>query len=650
MSAQACAGDSGELPSSMPELHSLPPEEVFTVLDLERPELAEVKAALAERGREAALAALLAHYRRRFPLPETPPELDEETRRLADNLTRRVFEYHFGYGPTQYGDDMEWEWNPHGDIEWVAWIYRFMWAAHLADAFAATRDETYARTFVDLARDWIAKHPLEKHARAHPTLTNWKGFAWLDLQTGLRATYFRSVFPTLVHAKAFTPEFLGVFLASLFDHQVKSELIPRSSHHNKGLMELRGLMGVAAAFPEFRDARRWIEIGMERSIDQLFGQTTADGVQREWCMGYHSGVAWHALENLRFAEAAGVAVPPAYRERVHALFETCFQVCAPGMAFPMFGDTSRDSKFLRRFLAEAAEVFDEPKYAALAEGDLDALPPARSFARTESGLYVMRDSWTRDGVYFALHDPPPPLSGHDQPDNGTFELYAFGRWLMPDSGYFTYGHDREGRAWHRRTRVHNTLTLDGGDCAVRGVHRLWVTDADLDALCSENAAYEGLVHRRAVWFVDRRFFVLLDDVLGDAQGDLDLHFWFAPGEIELDADARRVRTLADDANVLMAIESGTPLRMEKADGWTSHGYNQREPRFGCRVRLETRTPPARVVTLLVPYRGADPPEADARLIAGDPESSRAEIKVALDGETWRLALDVDAGAMGCEAL
>ena len=53
---------------------------------------------------------------------------------------------------------------------------------------------------------------------------------------------------------------------------------------------------------------------------------------------------------------------------------------------------------------------------------------------------MLHDQWGSEQIYFALHGPPPGISGHDQPDNGTFELCAFGRWLMPDTGFYTYGH------------------------------------------------------------------------------------------------------------------------------------------------------------------------------------------------------------------
>jgi heparan-sulfate lyase len=83
----------------------------------------------------------------------------------------------------------------------------------------------------------------------------------------------------------------------------------------------------------------------------------------------------------------------------------------------------------------------------------------------------MRSQWEKAPTGLAC--PPPGISGHDQPDNGTFELYAYGRWLMTDSGFYTYGHDKAARAWHRQTRVHQTLTLDNKDSKTDGRLRLW---------------------------------------------------------------------------------------------------------------------------------------------------------------------------------
>ena len=212
-----------------PELRSLKPEAVLDKLNLDRPELA--KAAAMRGNRLAALIALRSYCREKYPLAEPSERARRRGMAQADDIVNHIFQWG-PYEKADYGPEVNWEWDPRGDIEWVAAVYRFHWAGPLARAYALTRDEKYARAFVDLASDWIAKHPLEKRHRAHPVYTGWRGFAWLDIQTGRRASSICRAFQTLVHAEAFTPEFMGVLLASMYDHQVKTEQIPMGRVHN----------------------------------------------------------------------------------------------------------------------------------------------------------------------------------------------------------------------------------------------------------------------------------------------------------------------------------------------------------------------------------------------------------------------------------
>ena len=203
-------------------------------------------------------------------------------------------------------------------------------------------------------------------------------------------------------------------------------------------------------------------------------------------------------------------------------------------------------------------------------------------------MYVRRSGWGPDQIVLPFHDSPPPISGHDQLDNGTFELYAYGRWLMNDTGYYTYGHDIPARNWHRQTSVHQTLTLNGTNNNTLATHRLWASQPTFDAVCVDNDAYPGLMHRRSIWFVDRRFFVILDQALGDAQGTLDLHYQFAPGPVALDVEANCAYTLFPDANVLVKLAAPEGALLQGEEGWFAWTYNKRVPRIALRCRYPDR--------------------------------------------------------------
>ena len=632
------------------EIKSLSPLVIISRLDIELPGLEKVKAAESRGARTAALAALLEYYRNVFPLEPIKGALSDKERKTADNFARHIFQWG-PYEPADYGDSVNWQWDPRGDIEWVAAIYRFFWALPLSEAWAATRDEKYARAFVELDRDWIARHPLQDRNIAHPIYTDWVGFPWLDIQTGIRATNLCRVFPILVHARAFTPEFLAVFLASIYDHQVKTEFFPMGQVHNKAMMEQRGFTDIASTFREFKDSGRWMALALDRGQESLLAQTTADGVQCELSAGYHLIVLEDAVHIMEQAEKMGLAVPEAYRQRIRLMYDYLFAVATPDLGWAMFGDVSRQlpggersSHELYASLLEASRIFGDPKYAARARLDYSNLPQEKSSAFREAGMYVFRDRWGPDQIYLAFHDSPHPCGSgwHDQPDNGTFELYAFGRWLMTDTGFYTYGHDPEKREWHRQTRVHQTLTLDNRNSSVDARARLWQAGADFSSVTVDNNAYEGFLHRRTIWFVDNSFFVLLDEAIGSAPGELALHFQLAEGKAELDGNGKRARTLFPEANVLVWSAPDEPLTLEEEEGWFAWTYGKRVPRKAFCLKSAGQAP-QQFVTLIVPYRGTTAPVVSAGLLDNPTVGAdRVELEASAFGKTWRIGRDLAA--------
>jgi hypothetical protein len=607
------------------DLVSLSPSALFSVLDLDLPELAAVRKALDRKGNDAALTALLNYYRTRYPKPSALPNrsLKESESRVvsrADNLVKHIFQWG-PYAAADYGAQIDWASDPAGDIEWVAAVYRFYWANDLTEAYKLTGNEQYAKTFVELTIDWIKKHPLEKTLNiAHPVYKSWNGYPWLDLQTGIRATVLCSCFRVMVHTRSFTPHFLGLMLASLYDHQVKTEKMPMRRVHNKAIFEQRGFFNVIHTFSEFKDKDRWLDIAINLTSENLIAQTTADGVQREWCGGYHLGVYRDALEIDSRVRDLGREMPDYYVCRVRGMADYIFGIATPELAFPMFGNTSRgkpqstDRKTwsLYERLLEAGKRFEDPKFQALANLDPAHLPTNGSNAFSEAGMYAMRNNWSPDQVYMALHCSTPGINDyHDTPDNGTFELYAYGRWLMPDTGFYTYGGDPVARAWHRQTRVHPTLTVNGRDTNRAGRQLLWQSDENNDILCVENHSYQHFLHRRTIWFADKKsempFFVILDEANGDLSGDIEIHFPMAPGPVLADNGSLSITTGYDEANLLIKVACKHPVSLYTEDGWHAWEYGKREKRTSVTAKYKG-TGPTAFVSVLVPFRGKSVPE------------------------------------------
>ncbi|MEO9004430.1 MAG: alginate lyase family protein [Ginsengibacter sp.] len=645
---------SDSLKEKGPELTSLPPSKLFSVLNLELHELVSVKRILERKGNEAALKELLNYYRNRFPKPTERSQIDQIDTKRSIQRANDIVNHIFQWGPypsADYGPDIDWASDPAGDIEWIAAMYRFFWVADLSKAYVSTGDERYAHAFVELSTDWIKKHSLETSLYADHPVYDWRGYAWLDLQTGIRATNLCRTFAVFVHSKAFTSHFLGILLASLYDHQVKTEAMPMRQVHNKAIFEQHGFVYVIHTFPEYKDKERWLDIAIKITHENLIAQTTTDGVQREWCGGYHLAVYQDVLKIDEYVQDLGRDMPLDYQERVEAMADHMFGLSTPELAFPMFGDTARDiitsddrkTWHLYATLLEASRRFNNPKYQALADLDLNSLPDNGSTAFTSAGLYTLRNGWTPDQVYMAVHCPPPSLNPwHDQPDNGTFELYAYGRWLMPDSGFYTYGNDEKARAWHRQTRVHPTLTINGKNTDVFGRHRHWESSKDADLLCIENYSYQKFLHRRTFWFSEKRtsrpFFVILDEAIGDDKGDIELHFPLAPGTIHIDNENKRITTGFKDVNLLIQLEGKQqPITLYEEEGWYAWAYGKRERRTSVTAVYKGQAPSV-FVSVLVPYRGTKAPACrlltdTSSLIAGQ---NSVKIAVEIDNKEYIL--------------
>ena len=138
--------DADQIDHEMP-LVSLKTDQLLDLLDLSK-----VDGVQGTADRATAFAALLDHYRKKYPLEASANASGNFE--VADKICQHVIQWG-PYEEADYGAEIDWEWDPRGDIEWVAAVYRFYWASPLAQAFAATGDEKYAQAFVDLTVDWI---------------------------------------------------------------------------------------------------------------------------------------------------------------------------------------------------------------------------------------------------------------------------------------------------------------------------------------------------------------------------------------------------------------------------------------------------------------------------------------------------------------
>lgn len=612
-------------------------------LNLDTPGLEKVKS----KRRDPARAAeeLLTYYRSRrhvkHPVDRDAKKrmvgqsADEKDLQAAENAMRHVFVGQGAYPPYYCGDDINWGYRPVPDNEWVWQLNRMGFWEAMAKAYWHTGDEKYAREWAIQLLDWTQKNPHDAQHR----------YAWRSIEAGIRGHRWMGLFQRFLDSPSFTPQVLVAFLNSSYDHAAYLMTQYRKGS-NWGLMEAEGMAFIAMTFPEFRDSEAWRTEAISRLNTEIDNQVYPDGHQRELAMGYHLGSIGWFKRTLDLASMNGHrdAFPASYLHTIEKMCAVPFKLGFPDGTNPQFGDawTGTPGHLWPR-LKEWAEVFNRADFRYVAtEGNEGKLPDATAFALEKSGFYSMRSGWDKNAVCFILKCGPDG-GGHCQPDNGTFELYAGGCHLMPDAGSYIYSGDPEGRAWFRQTRVHQTLTLDGENSNYAPRQLLWRPGHDADILVVENKSYADLTHRRAVIFVDKKFFVIVDEAMGQGTGNVDLHFQLAPGKAIFDSTRFSVKTDFEEGwNVLVQSVDQKGMRLQEEEGWVSFIYTKKERRPAFRYRLEKQTPEgARFITIVAPYSGQTAPKIDAQLI-GKPKigSLKIGLKVSIDGDSRKIGYEI----------
>ncbi len=598
-------------------------------LDLTRPGLENVKTA----------ADLLACYRMRTSvkhLVDRSKRAEERRKKpyvrdlpVADDAVKNILIAAPVYPRHDFGKKINWL-KKHRDQEWMVQLHRHNSWTYLGRVYWRTGDEKYAETYTRQLADWLDVCFLKDTPST----------AWRRIEMGIRGHIWMHHYNYFIDAPSYTPELLVTFLNCCYEHCVR--LTGKSyTRNNWGLMEAEGTAFLAMMVPEFKKSEEWRKKAIGHLREQIHKQVRNDGHHVEQCLNYHMGcIRWFA-RTPEMAKKNGYkdAFPDKYWKKLEAMVDAVMKLLLPDGQAVQFGDTHTD-RDNRRFLREWADFFEREDFLYLATKGKEGTAPAQTaYALKDSGFYSMRSGWTEAATCMVLQCGPHG-GWHDQMHNGTFEVFAGGRRLTPDSGCYIYHGDDKGRAWFKQTRVHQTMTLDGKVAAQKPKLLLWKPGKDTDVLVVENAGYKGLTHRRAMMFVKKRYFVVVDEALGKATGNVNVHFQLAPTKAVFDKKGLSARTaFPDGVNLLVqgAAQPGVSLVEEK--GQVSFKYGEKEPRPAFRYTAKKEAQPVRFVTVLAPYRG-NVPKVSVSPVEAPPGAKKIEFDVTVGGKKTRVGYTI----------
>jgi len=227
------------------------------------------------------------------------PEALEEIVSAADRTLRHEFDL-LGSGPQSLGTPLPWhtdfktgrQWPLQycTDIEYneldrpsdvkVPWeLSRCQHFTRLGQAFWLTGDERYAAEFVAETTDWIGANPFSQGV-------NWA----CAMDVALRAVSWIWGFHFFAGSDACrNREFRSRFLRALFLHGqfVVKHLEKADLNGNHYLCDGVGLVFLGTFFRRAHAARGWLTLGRSIVEQEIFTQTSRDGVDFEQSTAYH---------------------------------------------------------------------------------------------------------------------------------------------------------------------------------------------------------------------------------------------------------------------------------------------------------------------------------------------------------------------------
>lgn len=505
----------------------------------------------------------------------------------------------------------------------VTWeLNRHQYFLTLGRAYWLTGDERYAEVFVAHVTSWMDENP--------PKL----GINWASsLEISFRSISWLWALQFFAGSQWLTDDVLLRMLKFLYLNasHLETYLSTYFSPNTHLTGEALGLFYIGLLLPEFRDARRWRDLGLEILEAQLSRHVQPDGVYFEQSSYYHRYTADFYIHLAVLLRRNGMKLPETLEPKLKLLLDHLMYITRPDGTTPFFGDDDggrlvmldeRAANDFRSVLSTGAVLFKRPDYKFVAgeaaeetlwllgaEGlrlfdELESEKPAKeSVAFADGGYYVMRDGWSANANYLLFDCGPHGWAncGHAHADALSIEVAAGGKTALVDPGTFTYTGGKELRDWFRGSSAHNTVTVDGESSSIPADTFSWKTKTSCERLAwfehdrftyvsGRHNGYEQLgkpgTHTRTILFLKNDYWLLRDRI--HVIGKHQLNQWF-----HFDSSVS-----PDQLEIASFAENGV-WRTE--EGWVSHCYAERTP-APVRVFSALADGDFEITTFLLPQR------------------------------------------------
>lgn len=595
------------------------------------------------------------------------PAAKAATIALADQVSRHEFSFRERDSVT-LGNSIDWNMEIDGSIDWRWDLNRHAYFETLGFAYHYTGQEKYARSFIELFEDWLAKNPPEARS------PNWSS----PFEVGFRIGSWIWALFLFRNSRSLTDPCLGQLLAGIHTHcqflYLNLEIHARNNHL---LLEAKALYFASILFPELPNSKHWHQRALPVLLQEVSSQVFNDGVHGEMSTHYHRVIAGELLELQGLLVANDRTLPENVLRRLQQMVGYQLQVTRPDENLLLLGDSAQKDTYARvpvlelgqyLFAAQSSiESQDPGSEAALwrTKGLATKVVPAKvphyhdSCAFPAGGMYFMNSGRSEtDSMRVSIDCGPFGLKSdphHGHADALSMELYCQERPWLVDSGVFGTDIPWPWRRYFRGTRSHNTVTIDGLDqSALLDSRRAWST---ANASCSEwltsprldyfSGTHDGYLrlpdpvkHTRRIWFVRNEYWVIADQLAANAHHDVEINF-HCHEDLTVGLDERAARAIihsreSGQLSVLYAANVEVRANLYKGtcdpiQGWRAEQSGRKSPAETLTLKSNGKLP-ATICTVLVPSRLAETPRSGTVSLARD--YANDSLTIAVPFATW----------------
>ena len=466
----------------------------------------------------------------------------------------------------------------YGDLKFILEPSRFLFVYPLIRAYAISGDERFPQAFWKAVEDWALHSP------------PMSGPLWIcGQECSLRILALSFALHGFINSPSTTNERVALLLKMIAAHAWRTAQTlgyARSQRSNHLISEAVGLWTAGTLYPELAEAEVWRNLGAHLLHEAVLDHITPEGVSQQHSFNYQRMVLHLLLWTLRLAEIHHASLHEDIRTRAQSAFDFLRRWVDPVSGLgPNYG--SDDGSLIlslapaayrdfRPLLQLGAAVLDRPglkagpwdeatQWFGVKSAVVQDTPPVFS---VETGYFHLGDANSWAMIRAGRHTRRP-----FQADQLHVDFWWHGINLARDAGTYLYNGPAPWNNGLAGTAVHNTVTVDQQDQMRRAGRFLWVDWAQasgktyaspihtcVDRFEGQHDGYRrfGVTHRRAIQWLADSGWVIVDDIEGQGQHEVRLHWLVADLPLEGTESLEQLVFKMERARIRWSIFSSAP--------------------------------------------------------------------------------------------